>query len=258
MINIILPLTCDYDKAKELISSVKRKGVTFIIGVTSAAAGVFKNTAKQKVYVFENGSKKEEMINSLAQFVTAERLIILRKIITAEELFAFIDSNADVTVCQTKTRKKVGAFFNRLWQKFVGFIFGFKFFNGDISVVSLNELSTQVALQSKNLSYITRVNRWKGMTQNAVATSSPPAKMEYDVGKSFGFLFAYIALFVAVITGSALYFALCPIIFVLALLWAALILTSTLLLVIGIIIFILNVKTGKRVFKNAKLEVKNG
>lgn len=258
MNNIILPVVSDCEKAAEFIKSIKRKDCTFYVGLTSENSTKIKSSKYVKVFVYKNGSKKEEMINSLSHEIGDGPIIILRKLITKEELDKFISSQTEITVCETKKLNKVSAFFYKLWTKLVRALFGFVFFEGDISVVAISENLAPVAKNISNLSYATRINRWKGISQSKVATSSPAAKKEYDVARANVMIVGWICLFLAVVASTAVYFIFCPATFLAAFLWAAALLLSTLSLLIAIIVYLLNVKTGKRIFNDALKENKNG
>ena len=133
-------------------------------------------------------------------------------------------------------------------------MFDFSFFEGDVSVVALGENAAMVAKNITNLSYATRINRWKGLSQSAVSVASKPAKKEYDKVKVNAMLIGWIALFLAVIASTAVYFVFAKASFLAGFLWACALLLSLLSVVIAINIYLLNVKTGKRLFKKAERE----
>lgn len=254
MNNIILPVNRDFEKAQEFIKSIKRKDCVFIVGTTKEGEQFFKNSKYVKVYVFKAKSKKEEMINSLAEYVQDGKIIVLRKLISAAELNEFIASTTDITVCATKKLNKFCQFFYNIWQKIIKLLFDFSFFEGDVSVVALGENAAMVAKNITNLSYATRINRWKGLSQSAVSVASKPAKKEYDKVKVNAMLIGWIALFLAVIASTAVYFVFAEASFLAGFLWACALLLSLLSVVIAINIYLLNVKTGKRLFKKAERE----
>lgn len=254
MVNILLPVIENFEEAEQFIKSVKRSDCLFLVGTTPKAKDFFKKSKKVKVFVYKQGSKKEEIINSLAEHVTDGKIIVLRKIITPSELDSFIASQADVTVCQTKKPNKLSAFFIKLWRKTITLIFDFNFFNGDVSVVALGENLSDVAKNISNLSYATRINRWKGISQASVPVSSKPVKKEYDAVKINAMLIGWIALFLAVIASTAVYFVFVKPTFLAGFLWACALFLSLLSVIISINIYLLNVKTGKRLFKKANKE----
>lgn len=254
MNNIILPLKNDFEAAAAFIKSIKRKDCTFFVGVTSDGKGKIKASKNVKVFVFKQGSAKEEIINSLSSEIGEGRIIILRKLITPKELDAFISSQSDITICATKKRNKFANFFYKLWKKMVRAMFDFNFFEGDVSVVAISEKLAPVAKNLKNLSYASRVNRWKGVSESQVEVSSPPAKKEYRRARVNLGLVGWSLLFVAIIASTVVYFIFCPATFLSCFMWACGIFLSLVALVIAIGIYILNVKAGKRIFKEAERE----
>ena len=254
MNNIILPLNSEFEKAAEFIKSVKRKDCTFFVGITSEGKGKIKPSKYVKVFVYKSGSAKEEIINALSSEIGEGRIIILRKLVTPKELDGFISSETDITVCATKKRNKFSNFFYKLWKKIVHAMFDFTFFDGDVSVVAISERLAPVAKNLKNLSYASRINRWKGITESQVEVSTPPAKKEYKkVRVNFG-LVGWSALFLAMIASTVVYFLFRPATFLSCFLWACGIFLSLVSLVLSIVIYILNVRTGKRIFKEAERE----
>lgn len=254
MNNIILPVISDYEKAQEFVKSIKRKDCVFLVGTTKSGEKFFKNSKYVKVFVFKEQSKKEEIINSLSQNIENGKIIVLRKLINAGELDKFISSSTDITVCATKKLNKFCQFFYNIWQKIIRLMFDFSFFEGDVSVVALSENASMVAKNLNNLSYATRINRWKGMTQSAVETSSKPAKKEYDKVKLNVMLVGWILLFFAIIASTVVYFVFEKASFLAGFLWACAIFIGLLSVIISVNIYLLNIKTGKRLFKKAEKE----
>ncbi len=254
MNNIILPLKSDFEAAAAFIKSVKRKDCTFFVGITSEGKDKIKASKYVKVFVYKNGTAKEEMINSLSAEICEGRIIILRKLITAKELDAFIAAQSDIATCATKKRNKFADFFYKLWKRAVRAMFDFNFFDGDVSVVAISEKLAPVAKNLKNLSYASRVNRWKGVSESQIEVSSPPAKKEFRRARvNFG-LAMWSLLFAAVIASTVVYFLFRPATFLSCFMWACGIFLSLVALTIAIFIYILNLKAGKRIFKEAERE----
>lgn len=254
MNNVILPVISNFEQAAQWLKSTKIKNTTYYVGVTADGKNYFKNSKYVKVYVFANGSAKEEIINSISPELGNGKIVILRKLITKSELEKFLSSKTDLTVCATKKRNKFANFFYKIWGKMVKILFDFKFFDGDISVVAIGDRLSPVAKYVSNLSHATRVNKWKGATTSSVETNSPPAKKEYNhVGASF-MLIGWIMLFLAVVASITVYYLFMPLSFLSVFLWLCALLISMLCLYISIIVFILYTKTGKRMFKTAKRE----
>lgn len=254
MNNIILPVVSDFEQTAQWLKSTKLKDTIYYVGVTAEGKEYFKRSKNTKVYVFANGSAKEEIINSLSSEIGNGKIVILRKLITKVELEKFLSSKTDLTVCESKKRNKISNFFYKIWEKMVKILFDFKFFDGDISVVAIGERLSPVAKHISNLSHATRVNRWKGVTTSSIETSSPPAKKEYShVGASF-MLIGWLLLFLAVVASTTVYHLFMPATFLSVFLWVCALLISLLCFYISILVFVLYTKTGKRIFKKAKME----
>ena len=252
MNNIVLPVIDGFEQAAQFIKNIKRDDCKFFVGTTKAGESYFKNSKKVKVFIFADKSKKEEIINSLASELDDGKIIVLRKLITSQELDLFISSQTDITLCATKKLNKFCMFFNKIWRKIIKLLFDFTFFEGDVSVVALGESAALVARNISNLSYATRVNRWKGMSQSSVKVASKPAKKEYSKFKINTMLIGFVGLFVGCVAATAVYFIFEKATFLAGVLWACAIFLSLLFMILAINIYLLNVKTGKRLFKKAE------
>lgn len=254
MNQIILPVISDFEQTAQWLKQTKLKNTTYYVGVTAEGKDFFKKSKFVKVFVYANGSAKEEIINSLSQELDSGKIVILRKLITKEELEKFLASETDVTVCASKKRNKFVNFFYKIWEKMVKMLFDFKFFDGDISVVAIGDRLSPVAKYISNLSHATRINRWKGVSVSSVETASLPAKKEYNhVGAAF-MLVGWLMLFLAVVASTAVYYLFMPVSFLSVFLWMCALIVSLLCFYLSILIFVLYKKTGKRMFKTAKRE----
>ncbi len=256
MTNILFPLTSDFENANALLKSFKKSDCVFYVGLTSENANKIKKSKFVKVFVYKSGSKKEEMINALGKEVESGKIVILRKVISKQELESFIAAKSDVAVCATKKRNFISNFFYKIWAKIMKFAFDFNFYDGDVSVIAFSDRLSQVAKNVPNLSNVSRVNRWKGVSEEKIQTSSSPAKKEYDKAKSTLIFLGWIALFLAVVGGASAYFVLCKATFLTGFAWAAAILISFVTAFLAVNIYVLNLKTGKRRFGEAIKEVK--
>lgn len=252
MTNIIFPVTENFEENAKYVKSLKISA-NILVGVTEEGKEAFKfRKAGMKVKVFKSGSKKEEMINSLQQLLEEGATIILRKQLSHDELLKFLTSKTDITVCDQKKRNKFCEFFFNIWKKIIRLLFDFSFFDGDVSAVGFSEEISKVILNISNLSYASRVNRWKGVTVGYVKTSSPPAKKEYSRARNNIMLIGFVALFLGVIASIVVYYLFCPVTFLSVLLWICAVLITGLGLLISVAIYILTIKTGKRYFSKAE------
>ncbi len=257
MVNIILPLTENISEVKQFLKETKSLDATYYIGIESKNKGIIRAGKLIKIFVYQDGSKKEEMINSLVKKVSTEgKIIIMRKLLKKEELKEFIISNADITICQKKKHNKFCDFFVRVWKRLIELMFGLSLFDGDTSVVAFCQPLSDVLKNLSNASYLSRLNRWKGASVVALPSSSAPAKSEYNKLKNNFMFIGWLALFVSVITGATVYFVLCKATFLLGFVWASAILISLVLFLVSAMIYTLNIKTGSRKFSVAKEEEK--
>ena len=171
MTNILMPLCGNFDEANKLFKSFKKNDCVFLVGLEQKNAGKVKSSKFVKVFVYKNGSKREEMLNALGDEAQEGKIVICRKVIKKEELEKFISSQTDVTLCAKKKPNAFANLIHRWWQKFVRLVFDISFFDGDVSVIAFSENISQVARRVKNLSYDSRVNRWKGVSVSQVETS---------------------------------------------------------------------------------------
>lgn len=254
MKNIIIPVT--EEKMVPFVESIKKiKELKIIVGVTAGLADKI-NKSRSKNFVlkiFEDGSKKEEIINSLKDELDEGQVLICRKEIEVEEVENFFDSSSDITICSIK-RNKVQKFFFKLCQDLMMLLFGFNLYDGDISVICFGQKLFNVLTNIENLSYSSRVNKWKGVEIKAIDIKSPPAKKEFNKLKVNLMFYGWIALFVTVIASAFVYFYYFRGTFLTGLLYAFAILLAQIGLIIAIIVFNFNIKIGQRVFGKAKLK----
>ena len=253
MNNLIIPVISEEQIA--FIEQVKTlKEVKVIIGITENLYDRIKGIRKKNfvIKVYENGSKKEEIINAVKDQIDEGKVLICRKNISNSEIESFFNSNADITICSKKSNK-FKDFFLKLWQKFMLILFDFNFFNGDVSVVCFNKNLFNTINNLSDLSFCSRINKWKGVEINTLDTENPPAKKEYDKCKANFMLYGWIFLFVAIITSTILYFSFKKATFLKGLLFASAILIVAVGLLIAIAIFALNVNVGQRRFRKAKI-----
>lgn len=252
MKNIIIPVI--NEEMLKFVDEVKSvKDVKVIIGVRQDLFDKVKNIRKKNftIKVYENTAKKEEIINSLKDQIDEGKLLICRKAITAKEIEMFFNSEADITICAEK-RNKFQNFFFKLWQFVMEFLFGFKFYDGDISVIAFNDNLFKVVSYIDNLSYSSRVNKWKGVQIKTIETESPKAKKEYNKIKANFMLYGWITLYLATIASAFVFFWFVRATFLTGLLFASAILIVQIALIIAIAIYNLNLRVGQRLFNKAK------
>ena len=179
MLNIIFPVISEFELNSTYLKKLKISG-NILVGVTEEGAEFFKfKKVGMKVIVFKNGSRKEEIINSLQEHLKEGKILILRKKLKEDEISGFLSSQTDITICAKKKRNKVGEFFYKLWEKIIRVLFDLTSFDGDISAICFSEKLTSVIKNIPNLSSVSRIHRWKGVSVGVIETSSKPAKKEF-------------------------------------------------------------------------------
>ena len=251
MNNIIIPIV---DKSMITFAEEAKKRDDFVvIGIVKSLEKELKKTRKQNVVikVFEDGSKKEEIINSLRDELVEGKVLICRKEITPQEIEKFFNSNADIMTVKQK-RNKFQEFIFGIWQTFVRMLFGFEFFNGDVSVICFNSNLFPVIKNISNLSYSSRINKWKKVEIHEIETISPPAKKEYDKVKTNAMLYGWIFVFLSVVASAFVYFYFVKATFLTGFLYFCAILIAFVMMFIAVAIYYLNIRCGQRAFGKAK------
>ena len=176
MINILIPVGQDLKSYQHMIDGLSCfTDVNIIVGLSEKQEEQFARVDNVRYLVFKEGTDKEAMLNSLSMFVLAGEILILRRPVEAKKLEKILQSNADITLAEKKPRNKFVNFFVNIWHKLVQAFFGVKFYEGDNSIIKFSQDLSEVLLQTGNLSYNSRVNRWKGVGQ---------ATYEVDYGKA--------------------------------------------------------------------------
>lgn len=168
MINVVIPIT-NFDKSyDEMLAELSLYDeLNVLVGVCENYQGKMFND-NFKTVVFQNGTNKEQMINSLSMLVLAGKILILRRALGRKDLQKFISSNEPIVLGAKKKRNKVASFFVGIWHKFIKLIFGVGFFEGDSSTIMFDEDMSEVLLQAGNISYNSRVNRFRGIREKTV------------------------------------------------------------------------------------------
>ena len=251
MNNIIVPVV--NEDLLEFSERLKKRDDLLIVGITKSLEKSFKKIRKKNVIVkvFEDGSKKEEIINSLQDEIEEGKVLICRKSISDEEIDKFFSSDGDIITCKQK-RNRFQQFMFGLWQTFIKMLFGFQFFEGDISVVCFSEKLFPVLKNISNLSYSSRINKWKQVEIKEVEILSKPAKKEYDKTKINVMLYGWIAIFLCVAASSFVYFYFVKATFLTGFLYFCAILIAFVMLLIATAIYYLNIRCGQRMFEKAR------
>ena len=253
MINILIPITQNAKGYKKIIADLSsiEEGEIFI-GVTTSQKDALQYPNRENIHVIEydNSAKREEIINSLQKYIQVGSLFIMRKPITYNESKDFLKKEEDIVVCKTNY-SPIKKFFFIIWQKILRLCLGVRLYDGDTSAIYFGEDLATVLAQSNNLSYSSRVDRWRGVEQSSVIVEGEPVKTEVDKKENIKYLLyglLTLMLGVAVTTVVAI-FAKVSVIIGLFLFCLDAICFAVFLLLIVVIIF--NTVVGKKKFSSA-------
>lgn len=169
MTNILIPIGDNTKGYSEMIDYLSDHfEVNIIVGINQENENYIKRLDNVRYVIFKNGTDKEAMLNSLSMFVLAGQTVILRRAVDGKKLDRFLSTNAEITLAKTQSKNKVCSFFINLWHKIVQIFFGVKFYDGDSNIIKFSKNLSEVLLQTGNISYNSRVNRWKGVEQVSV------------------------------------------------------------------------------------------
>ena len=204
MVNVVIPINKDVEKYRQLLDDLRGSyDINVHIGVTLDQAPMIENEYIEaenfNVCVFENKSNKEEIINALQDSLEKGVLVILRRPIQTKELNKMISLGRDVVTCK-KERGKVAGFFFRLWQRILSMILSVRLYPGDTSAICFGEDIADVVRSANNLSYSTRVNRWKGLRQAVVTCQGSGEKYEIDAKQNLKYILIALSLLIVGVT----------------------------------------------------------
>ena len=256
MENIIIPIVSEgmISFANE---AIKRENTRVLIGVVENLSDKIIRPEKfdGEIKIFEDSTKKESMINTLCCCADEGKILICRKAVSEDEIQKFFASETDITVCEEK-RSKSKNFFYKIWQYIIKLLFGFSFFDGDVSVICFSEKLYPVISSLSNVSFQTRVNRWKYASISQVETKEPVALKEYDKPKTITTFCVWIFLFIATIVSTVVFYLFFEAKFLTCLLFSCAILLSLVGVLISGAIFNLKIRVGQKNFDKAKVILK--
>ena len=207
--NIIIPiLDKNKEKFKALIGKLADEDdIKIFVGIEEKNQNIveeFEESENIFPSYFANNTSAESMINFMQKFIRSGATVIVRKPISVEDLNKFFSCQEEVATCH-KTRSKFKNFIFGIWQVLLRCFLGIKEYEGDTSVVYLNEEISAVVAQSGNLSFSSRANRWKGIDQTTIGVKCDSIKYEIDKKIVVKFsLIASLAILLAIITTLAI------------------------------------------------------
>jgi len=199
MLNVIIPITGEIAGHRALLDALDGAlNVQVYIGVRNDIYDSVLNEYGDKnnfnFFDFDKNTNKEEMINAIQDYLEEGSILILRKPVSIEEFEKIVNSDRDV-VTSKRERSKCKAFIFNTWQNLIRMILGVKMYAGDYSVVYMNEDIADVAMSTGNLSYSSRVNRWKGIKQGVITTRAKD-EIEYKRTNNLKYMLLAILLLV--------------------------------------------------------------
>lgn len=253
MINILIPITQNAKGYKKIIADLSsNEEAEIFIGVISSQKNALQYPNRDNIHVIEydNSAKREEIINSMQKYIQVGELFIIRKPITYNEFKDFLKNDRDIVVCKTNL-SPIKKFFFMIWQKILRLCLGVRLYDGDTSAIYFGEDLAAVLAQSNNLSYSSRVDRWRGVDQGSVIVEGEPVKTEVDKKENIKYLlFGLLALILgAAVTTVVAIFARVNVIVGLFLFCLDAICLAVFLLLLVVIIF--NTVVGKKKFSSA-------
>ena len=214
MINLIFPITQNTPENKKFFDETKKRtDVNFLVGVTEELKDLYKvstTNKRVKVKIYKKSSKKEEIINSLKDYALKGKIFIVRAPITQKEIDKFVSSSADITLCSVKKGNKFVEFFKNLGEKIIKALFGFTPYLGNVRAICFSENPSDILKEGYNISYATRVDRWKGYSYATIDIEEKGIKPEYNVKNVVIMLSVWVFLLLCGIAGTVVYFCFLP------------------------------------------------
>lgn len=210
MINVVVPIT---GNAKDFYSILERLGnistANVLVGICESEYGDLKLHLRAyeniSVFMYADGTHREQMVNALQYNIEEGSVMVMRKPITMEEFNRFISQKKDVVTCE-RGMGKIKSFLFMIWQKILKLILGVRLYEGDSSVIYFSEEVSAVLAQSSNLSYSSRADRWRGISQGTVATKGKPVKTPKNKKRDFYYILCCV---LALVLASAITTVVC-------------------------------------------------
>ena len=249
MINVLIPIGSNLKSYQQMIDGLSHfYDVNIIVGLSEKQEDQIVKLDNVRYVIFKDGTDREAMINSLSMFVLAGQILILRRAVDAKKLEKILSSNAGITLAKNRPGNKFTAFFINLWHKLVQMFFGVKFYEGDNSIIKFSQDLSEVLLQTGNLSYNSRVNRWKGVDQTVVEVDWGKAeKFSTDKKQTLIYSLTAAALIVVATVVTVLLCVFANINFVLGLLIVCIDIICIFMAIILLMMLAFNNKVGKKI-----------
>ena len=255
MINLIFPITIDNPENRKFFEETKkRKDINFLVGVSEDLKDAYTVTAANKnvqVSIYKKGSNSEEIINALKDYTKKGKIVIVRAPIAQKELDKFFSSNADITYCTKKKEGKIKTFFKELGQKIVRTLFGFSPYQSNGRAIAFGEGPSDILREGYNISYATRVDRWKGYSYAEVDVQGEEVRPAYNVKSVALSLAIWSFVLLLAIAGTVVYFCFMPANFLSVFVAICGLFLAVTALLIATAISLLKINAGERYYEKA-------
>lgn len=252
MLNVLIPIVSNVKAYQKLLSALNSAdNLNVLVGITSSLKSQLTSIG-ENVYVieYEDGSSRESIINGLQKYLEEGAVMILRKPITIEEFNNFIRTKKDVVVCK-KNEGKVKQFITFIWQKLLKLFLGIKLYEGDTSVILFGDDVSSIFSSINDLSFSSRVDRWKGLEQGVVEVKGSAVKTEIDKMAVIKYMIiALISLLISVVVTTCVSLFV-PMSIIIGLLLFCLDIISLTIICIMVVLILFNFSVGKKHFQNA-------
>ncbi len=255
MINIIVPIVDRNKKFDNILNKLSQMtDLNVLVGINEDifldVRSKIEDSENITFFKYAKGSKREAVINALQSKIVTGSILVMRKPLTLDEFNQFIYSNHDIVTCKRKFNKFSSFIFN-VWQKILKMILGLKLYDGDTSAIFMGDDISAVVSASGNLSFSSRVNRWRGVEQSTVQTTAENVKSEFDKKDNIKFAITSIfsLLIAIVVTTCVAVFTQIGIIVGLLLVCLDMICLSITFIMLLLLLF--NISVGKKNFVNA-------
>ena len=258
MLNVVIPIVTNVKGYQKLVSKlVDLEDVNVLIGITSSLKSQVEAWSGDNVYIieFEDGSSREAIINGLHRYIGEGSIMILRKPISIEEFNNFVRSKKDIVLCN-KNYSPVKRIFFLLWQKILKLFLGLKQYEGDTSAILFSEDISSVLNDSVDLSFTSRVDRWRGLEQGFVQVQGEAVKTDVDTKAIMKY---FLIALTALIIGTVVTVCVCLFVnvsIIIGLLLDCLDIICVMVILIMIVLVIFNYSIGKKHFSSA-IEIEN-
>ncbi len=179
MINVIVPVVDRPQEYLSMLNEISKRGdcVVFVGALKKFSDVDFPKNVVLKYY--KNASYKEEIINSLHSIPkNFGKTMVVRRPLAKEEFASLAENKADIAYLK-KSKSRFASFWAGIWKKLIKKLFSFYYFE-DISAICFSENTFNLINSLTNLSYVTRIDRFVGLKEEAVSSSEPSPKREYD------------------------------------------------------------------------------